>query len=403
MTEHFAPDVLTPVFGATGPFAERRQRAAAAAAELDMPSAETEEWRYSPIGDLDVDAYRPQLHQAIGTAPASPLDFDDAVATIVIINGRVNEVSVDPGWSAKGLSVAVLDGERREPTASDTKLDALHLAFAHQALRITVPDGLYVDGPIVVRNHHLGDGMAAFPHIVVTVGDSASVSIVEHQTSGDGPGLAIAWSEIEVGNASIVEYAVVQDLGDQLWQSQRMMTTVGEQATSRAAIAAFGGAYTRVRTDTDLIGRGAHGDLAAVYYADGDQTLDFRTFQHHRAPNTSSDLLFKGASDDTASSIYTGLIHIHEEGAGSNAHQTNRNIKLSDNAWAWSVPNLEIENNDVRCSHASTVSPIDEDQLFYLHARGVKPGAADRLVVAGFFEEVMGRFRSEAVTAGSIA
>ncbi len=397
VSEPFDPDVLSAVFGADSPDAQRRQRAAAAAAELDLPSAETEEWRYSPVGQLGLSDFTPQLRQAVGSSGLTVPGGESAAARVEIVNGHVERVSVDPGWSAKGLSVAVLGDERPEVVAGDTKFDALHLAFAPQALRITVPDGLVVDQPIVIRTHHLGDGAAAFPHIVVKAGSSSMIGVVEYQSSGDGPGLSISLSEIEIADAGIVDYAIVQDLGAEVWQSQRIRSTVGSQATSRTAMASFGGAYARVRTDTDLAGRGAHGDLAAVYYADRSQTLDFRTFQHHRAANTTSDLLFKGASDDDASSIYTGMIHIHESGAGSNAHQTNRNIKLSDDAWAWSVPNLEIENNDVRCSHASTVSPIDEDQLFYLHARGVTPGAADRLVVAGFFEEVMGRFRSDEV------
>ena len=117
--------------------------------------------------------------------------------------------------------------------------------------------------------------------------------------------------------------------------------------------------------------------------------LDFRTFQDHAAPDTTSNLLFKGAVGDQAASVYTGLIQVEKNARGTNAFQTNRNLKLSDDAWAESVPNLEIENNDVHCSHASTVGPIDEDQRFYLESRGVPPEVAERLIVAGFFDEVL--------------
>jgi Fe-S cluster assembly protein SufD len=119
--------------------------------------------------------------------------------------------------------------------------------------------------------------------------------------------------------------------------------------------------------------------------------LDFRTFQHHEGPDTRSDLLFKGAVGGRARSVYTGLIKVHPEARGSNAFQTNRNVKLGDHAWADSVPNLEIENNDVRCSHASTVGPVDEDQRFYLESRGVPPVVAEQLIVTGFFDEVLSR------------
>jgi Fe-S cluster assembly protein SufD len=119
--------------------------------------------------------------------------------------------------------------------------------------------------------------------------------------------------------------------------------------------------------------------------------LDFRTFQDHAAPDTTSNLLFKGAVGGHSRSVYTGLIRVRKNARGTNAFQTNRNIKLSEGAWAESVPNLEIENNDVRCSHASAVGPIDEDQRFYLESRGVPTPVAERLVVTGFFDEVLSR------------
>jgi Fe-S cluster assembly protein SufD len=167
---------------------------------------------------------------------------------------------------------------------------------------------------------------------------------------------------------------------------------VGQEATLRVGHAALGGDYARVRFDCRLEGRGATGDLAALYFGDGDQMHDLRTYQQHLAPDTTSDLLFKGALDDRAHAVYTGLIRIGKNGRGSQATQTNRIVKLSPDAWAESVPNLEIEHNDVKCSHASAVGPIDADQRFYLESRGVPPEAAERLVVNGFFEEVLETF-----------
>ena len=156
-----------------------------------------------------------------------------------------------------------------------------------------------------------------------------------------------------------------------------------------SSTAALGGNYARLRTDCSLSGRGATGDIVALSFADEHQTIDFRTFHSHIAPDTSSNLLFKGAIDDEARSIYTGLIRIGPEARGTNAFQTNRNLKLSDTAWAESVPNLEIENNDVACSHASTVGPVEEEQMFYLQSRGVPDDVAERLIVDGFFAETL--------------
>jgi Fe-S cluster assembly protein SufD len=186
-------------------------------------------------------------------------------------------------------------------------------------------------------------------------------------------------------------FLTVQDLGPRVWQVATQVANVDAQATLTSSLAAFGGEYARLRTDCRLVGRGASGNLISLYFGAGHQMLDLRTFQDHAAPDTTSDLLFKGAVDDDSHSVYSGLIRVRPAARGTNAFQTNRNIKLSDRAWAESVPNLEIENNDVRCSHASTVGPIDDEQRFYLESRGVPTDEAERLIVSGFFDEVLGR------------
>ena len=154
---------------------------------------------------------------------------------------------------------------------------------------------------------------------------------------------------------------------------------------------ALGGDYARLRSDSRLVGKGASSELLAVYFAEGDQMHDFRTLQDHAAPNTTSELLFKGAVEDRARGVYSGLIRVEKEAQKTNAFQTNRNLVLSEGAHADSVPNLEIEANDVRCSHASAVGPVDEDQRYYLESRGVPPDAAERLIVLGFFDDVLER------------
>jgi Fe-S cluster assembly protein SufD len=203
--------------------------------------------------------------------------------------------------------------------------------------------------------------------------------------------LVIPVTEVAVGPAARVSSVVLQDLDAAAWQLAGQTSTVGVEASFTSAVAAFGGEYARLRTDCRLTGRGASGTLLAAYLGTSDQMLDFRTFQDHAAPDTTSELLFKGALGDSSRSVYTGLITVRPEGRGTNAFQTNRNLKLSEDAWAESVPNLEIENNDVHCSHASTVGPVDQEQRFYLESRGVPPQTAERLIVAGFFDEVLER------------
>jgi Fe-S cluster assembly protein SufD len=206
--------------------------------------------------------------------------------------------------------------------------------------------------------------------------------------SGDDPALVVPVVELAASPAARVAYLAVQQLGRATWQIGSVVARGESAASVHASLAGLGGDYARVRTDCLLTGRGASGTITALYFGDGEQMLDFRTFQDHAAPDTSSNLLFKGAVDDASASVYTGLIRVRKGARGTNALQTNRNIKLSDAAWAESVPNLEIENNDVRCKHESAVSPIDADQRFYLESRGVPPEVAERLVVQGFFREV---------------
>ena len=187
----------------------------------------------------------------------------------------------------------------------------------------------------------------------------------------------------------------MQQLDRAAWAIGTLDIDAQQEANVTVGLAGFGGDYARLRTDCRLVGRGASGTLLAAYFGDGDQTLDYRTFQDHAAPDTTSNLLFKGAVSDRSRSVYTGLIRVAKDARGTNAFQTNRNIKLSDDAWAESVPNLQIENNDVHCSHASAVGPIDEEQRFYLESRGVPTRVAERLIVAGFFAEVFDAFPAD--------
>jgi Fe-S cluster assembly protein SufD len=208
-------------------------------------------------------------------------------------------------------------------------------------------------------------------------------------SSADAPVLSVPLTELAVAPGGRLGYLHVQDLAADAWQVGSLVARVEQEATLTAGLVGLGGHYARLRTDCALAGRGANGDLFAAYFGEGSQTLDFRTFQRHDAPDTTSNLVFKGAVGGRSRSVYTGLIRVDKAARGTNAFQTNRNVKLSDTAWAESVPNLEIETNDVRCSHASTVGPVDAEQRFYLESRGVPPAVADRLIVAGFFDEVV--------------
>jgi Fe-S cluster assembly protein SufD len=246
-------------------------------------------------------------------------------------------------------------------------------------------------GPVVVVHVTDGAGVAAFPHLVVRAGADSEVSVLEVQASGADRALVVPVTEILAGQAARVGHVTVQQLGMATWQLGVQVSQVEAAATLRTTSVGFGGDYARLRTDCRMVGRGATGELDAIYFGEGDQTLDFRTFQEHIAPECTSNLLFKGAGGGRSRSVYTGLIRVGRDARGTNAFQTNRNVKLSDQAWAESIPNLVIENNDVRCSHASAVGPIDEEQRFYLESRGLPTDVAERLIVGGFFGEVLAK------------
>ncbi len=374
--------------------AKRRGSAAQLAATSGLPDTSSEAWRYSPVSDLNLD----ELRVVTDAPPAPPdapqyvteaIDSLQAAATVSVVDGFVVAVELADGWVAKGLSVESAAVKLAEPEEGPNLFDHLHAAFAPDGLVIKVPAEVEITDPIVIRSH-LSEGAAGFTALKVHASAGSRVTVFEYQSSESG-GLVVPMTQFHVEQAAKVNHVVIQDLATDSWQVGRVTSRVEEHATLSSAMIAFGGKYARIRTDSDLAGRGATGELVGAYFCDGDQIIDYRTFQQHIAPDTLSDLLFKGTVDDESGSVYTGMIHIHPDGAGSNAFQTNRNIKLGDEAWAWSVPNLEIENNEVRCSHASTVSPVDPDQRFYLHSRGVPPAVADRLIVAGFFEEALRR------------
>ena len=412
LLDHFSP---TAARGLPGPdwLADRRSAAVARLADLEWPTPAEEIWRYSRIGDLDLGRYRPVPAEQMGQPGDEPAPGGGPVAAeagersglVVVRNGRVVHHALDPELEARGVRVcgiATCGAEEIATTlgvCSDASPDAftvLHDAFLAGGAFVKVPRGVAIERPIVVLHWSEGDGLASFPHTLVVAEDGSEVTVFDRYGSTDtGVGttghLVDAVVELVIGENAHVRYLSVQEHGPRTWQVALQRAHLGRDASRRSSVVALGGAYARLRSESLLAGSGAESDLTAVYFGDGDQMLDFRTLQDHDAPNTRSDLLFKGAVEDTAQSVYSGLIRIRPDAQKSVAFQTNRNLVLTEGAEAKSVPNLEIEADDVKCSHASTVGPVDDDQLYYLATRGVPPEEAERLVVLGFFDDVFDR------------
>jgi len=397
--------------GLPGPewLAARRVAAAERLAEVSWPTRAEEIWRYSRVDELDLDRFRPLQPTdpglADGPAPGGGPVAAEAGARaglVVVHNGRVVRCELDEALLAKGVLVDDLanrdDGVARAAlgTCADASPDAftvLHDAFLAGGPVVHVPAGVVVERPIIFVHWSEGDGLASFPHTLVVAGEGSEVTVLDRFSSPPGRGahLVDAVVELVVGDGAHVKYLSVQEHGPGTWQVALQRAHVGRDATLRSSAVALGGDYARLRSETLLEGQGAESDLLAVYFGDGAQMLDFRTLQDHDAPSTTSDLLFKGAVEDDARSVYSGLIRLRPTAHKARAYQTNRNLVLTEGAGAESIPNLEIEANDVICTHASAVGPIDDDQLYYLGTRGIPPDEAERLIVLGFFDDVLDR------------
>jgi Fe-S cluster assembly protein SufD len=446
----FTPDAALAVGGPSWLVA-RRAAAAERLQAQSMPSEAEEIWRYSGIDTFDLDRFAPSLAPgdvavaaALATARSAAVSFGAHAALVVTLDGRVVAIQgpgsgtgVDSaGVGGAGVGGAGVDGDGSgslqvyaaaaaavPPTAlgavavGGDAFDELHDAFLCDAAVVDVAAGSDVGHPVLVIHLVRGDavgarGGAVFPRTVVRLGEGARAGVVElilpaaaaaagagggardglAAATGTGLGpLVVSVAELEVADGASLAYANLQELDHSATQVAVQASRVGTDGELRSFSAVAGGGYARLRTDATVAGSGARSTLLAAYLGTGDQVLDFRTRQVHAAPRTHSELLFKGAVADTARSVYSGLIRIRRGARGSDALQTNHNLVLSEGARADSVPNLDIEENDVRCSHASTVGPIDEDQRYYLESRGIEPTVAERLVVAGFFTDLAAR------------
>jgi Fe-S cluster assembly protein SufD len=334
---------------------QRRVAAAERAAALPRPTTDEEIWRYSRVDEVDPARYP--------VAPAS-----------VTVTGAGN-CRVEPLES--------------DPTAPAPDLFAEWNAAFSEPIVLRTARGQVIDGPVMIE-HTARSGATTFPRLVIDAGADSEITVIERfRSEGNEPGLICPVVEVHAGPAARVKYIAINELGASTWQIGHQLAWADRDSTVTLSTIALGGDYARVRTEAVAQGPGSSTRQIALYFADGTQMHDFRTIQSHEAPRSQSNLLFKGAVKDTARSVYTGLIRIGHDAKGSVAFQTNRNLTLSEGAWAESVPNLDIDTNDVRCSHASTVGPIDEEQRFYLESRGVPSDIAERLIVLGFFDEVL--------------
>ena len=399
---------------------QRRARAAEAFASSPLPTEKDEVWRYSRIDQLDLDRFQPAgVCRSETDAGPTPSDRIHALVAelgprsglVITIDGVLTTVASTVGDDLVSLGRATEHAEGSSllggvlGDAHDFPL--LNDAFAIDPVVVDVQPGASLDDPVVIVHVVSGaPGTAVFPRLAVRVGAGAVAGVIELVVDADtgllasgragwvpGPAspverLVVPVTELQVDEGATLSYVSVQSLGSATWEIAHQASTIGAHATLSSYAVALGGGYARLRTDSALMGESGASSLRAAFIGRGDQMLDFRTLQDHRAPRTTSDLLFMGAVADTSHSVYSGLIRVRRGAVKSDAMQTNHNLVLDEGAHADSVPNLDIEENDGKCSHGSTVGPVDEDQRYYLESRGVEPDRAEQLIVAGFFDSI---------------
>ena len=354
--------------------------------EVGLPTTSDEVWRYAPLRDFSLDRFanfEPLTERAISTHGAELL----AGPSVLIVNGAVKSTNLPNGVSIESSQApATLD---RSPVLERYASDSfalLNLALAPQTITITVAPGTRVSEPIALVHETTAGVNFARTHIVV--GDNSYASFVEY-FDGAPDALVVPLSEYQVGEQATLELFTCQRLASTAWHIARSTGYLEKSAKLQQSIIGLGAHYNRSRNDAHLLGTAASNELRTTFLGSGSQVQDFRTRQYHVAARTESRLLSKGAVAGDSRCVYTGLIEIEKGAKRTDARQTNHNLLLSSTAHADSVPNLDIRENDVMCAHASTVGPLDELQRWYLESRGVRPRDAQRLMIEGFFTEML--------------
>jgi Fe-S cluster assembly protein SufD len=366
---------------------------------LPLPTTSDEHWRFTDLRGFDPDSFVSNGHvrgQTPGTAGTSMLDLDVA-GLAVVGEGGVHVERAPAGITFEPLS------EQHERLHSlvgwDEKFAAHNAAEWKHGLLVAVPRGVVLERPLYVRVVNAAPNGAHFFRLLVVVEEGARVSLIEEHVSSaaDLPAYTNAVSELFVEQGAKLEYVSLQNLSSETWHFATHHAQVGRDAELDWVAGGFGSKKGKVWIQNDLVGQGATSRVTGAYFADGTQHLDYDTFQEHAAPDTTSDFAFKGALRDKATAVWRGMIRVEDEAQRTNAYQENRNLMLSPETHAVPIPGLEILANDVRCTHGATVGRVDREQLFYLMARGLSQQEAERLIVRGFFQDVLDRIELEPV------
>jgi Fe-S cluster assembly protein SufD len=368
----------------------RRERAATALASLEMPAFRgIPGWEFTPIDTLDLDAYEP----APGGTGADLFAFDDAILPSdeeAVVEGPV----VMPLALAAERHPDLVETHLGSVVTKQTPFTARNDALWTDGAFVYVPRNMAVEAPIVLSTVLEQAGSALHWRALVVLEEGAQAEVWHEARSADrdGDGLLNGVVELVVGQNARLRFVDAQDLSERAWVFGAQRATVARDGSLDWITLGFGSANGKVFQETQLAGPGAHGTVTGAYATQGRQHLDFDTLQEHAAPDTTSDLAFRGILGARSSAVWRGMIKVDPGAQRTDAFQESRNLLLSKRAHADAIPGLEILANDVRCTHAAAIAQIDREQLFYLRAHGLPEAQAQRLVIEGFLQALVERF-----------
>jgi Fe-S cluster assembly protein SufD len=396
---------------------ERRKEAFAAFRSLPWPSARDEEWRRTDIRGFKLDGFGPPSAMTPDAADSKALEplwsslshhYATGIEQVNAVTTRSADVAKLGGAVFVDLATAVRDYPdllkrfllTQAVTGREDAFSALHAAFWTGGTLLYVPKGVKVEAPLFSLVGLARSGRIDFDHTLVVLEEGAEATLVRETAGrdrGEAQALHAGAVEIVVGRGARFRFVNIQNWDDRTWHFSRERALVGPDATLQWTVGGLGGRLAKVNQEVALTGQGARAQVNGVMFTTGRQHLAYFTRQDHMAPHTTSDLLYKAGLKGHSRVVWKGMIRVEKDAQRTDAYQKNDNLVLSDSARADSIPGLEIEANDVRCTHGATAGRVDEDMIFYAQARGVSRETAVRLIVEGFFANVYDRITLEPV------
>jgi Fe-S cluster assembly protein SufD len=397
-------------------FREQQQEAWQQFESLPSPTRKDQLWRFSNVDLLDLTPFK--FSRVLSDDDRNQVlkysrGLDKFAARLIFAGDQLVERNVvSEDLKKRGVILQPLERAMVEhadlfrkhfmsqpAVLGSAKFAALHKALVSNGTFLFVPRGVEIELPIEIFHWLRGEGVSVFPHLLLVTDELAKVTVVEHFRSCDAraTGFACGVNDLIAGPGAKVTYVCAQNWGDNVRALQMNTTTVDHDGSAMSLNLHLGGRYSRFESLSRLVGEGARSDLLAVSVATGEQEFDARTLQDHVSPHTASDLLYKNALDDNARCTFGGLIRVEPHAHFTDAYQKVRNLLLSDDSEANSMPGLEILADNVRCTHGATSGQINKDELFYLRSRGISVPVAQRLIVTGFLNEVIERLRRPVV------